>query len=315
VTYRSQGDRPRDRSEPLVSVIVPFFNTPAPFLREAVESVFSQSYDRWEMILVDDGSAGECTDFARDIGERHGSRVRYLDHPGHENRGLSAARMLGVSEAKGDYIAFLDSDDVWLPTKLREQVALMEAHPEVGMSYGNALYWHSWTGRPEDKKLDHTPPLGVPDAEAWDPPRLLPLFLLGEAAVPCTCSLLVRRDTFDRAGGFEPSFRTMYEDQVFYSKVCLTVPVLPTARSWSRYRQHAGSMCARESREQSLEARAWFLRWLGDYLTTEGVQDEALHAALREARLRNDAARATGLEWVAGEVRRRIRKWSRRLAP
>lgn len=309
------AQRTRDEAEPLVSVIIPFYNTPAAFLEEAVESVFSQVYGSWELLLVDDGSAGDSTELARDLAAMHEPRVRYLDHPGHDNRGVSASRMLGVSRAAGRYVAFLDSDDVWLPLKLREQVAMMEAHPEVGMSYGSTLYWHSWSGRQEDRTRDHMPRLGIPDGSVIEPPHLFSPFLLEEVAVPCPSSILVRRDVFGITGGFEAAFRTMYEEQVFYSKVYLAVPVLVSHRCWERYRLHDASLCAlSDETGRTAAARARFLNWLSAYLVQKGIEDRSILAAVETAQVRHDAAQASGLKWIIGEVQRRSRKWSRRLS-
>src|SRR5829696_811917 len=100
-------------SKPLVSSVMIFFNAER-FIREAIESVFAQTYDNWELLLVDDGSTDDSTQIALHYAEQYPERVRYLEHPGHQNRGMSASRNLGVSQAKGEYIALLDADDVWL---------------------------------------------------------------------------------------------------------------------------------------------------------------------------------------------------------
>jgi cellulose synthase/poly-beta-1,6-N-acetylglucosamine synthase-like glycosyltransferase len=298
--------RHRPRAGALVSVVVPFYNTPASFMREAVDSILAQDHPTCELLLVDDGSTGESTALALEFARQH-SHVRYLEHPHHENRGISASRMLGVANAVGSYVAFLDSDDVWLPTKLTDQVALMEQHPEAGMVYGNTEYWYSWTGNPDDRPHDFMPRLGVTTDKVMQPPTLVPLFLSGEAAVPCTCSILVRRDIFDSVGGFETSFRSMYEDQVFYSKVCLAAPVLVSERCWDRYRQHPDSICAAAEREgQEAGARNTYLRWLETYLEEQGIDDREVWRALRESRRRLDGE-------PLGEVRRRVRKWLKRL--
>ncbi len=75
------------------------------------------------------------------------------EHEGHVNKGLSATRNLGIRSSRGEYIATLDADDIWLPNKLREQVSIMESHPEIGMVYGNTKAWHSWTGNIKIKIL------------------------------------------------------------------------------------------------------------------------------------------------------------------
>src|SRR5918993_1644792 len=123
-------------SRPLVSVIIIFFNTEE-FLQEAIESVLAQRYGNWELLLVDDGSTDGSTAVALEYAERHPSDVLYLEHFGHQNQGPSASRNLGLSYARGEYVAFLDSDDVWLPYKLEEQVAILDAQPEAAALYGN----------------------------------------------------------------------------------------------------------------------------------------------------------------------------------
>src|SRR5258708_6914008 len=104
---------------PLVSIIIPAYNRKA-MLFDAVASVLAQSYRDWELIVVDDGSTDGTAD---DLHARFGSRVRLIAQ---SRRGVAAARNLGVRSARGDYIAFLDSDDFWLPRKLERQMAFME---------------------------------------------------------------------------------------------------------------------------------------------------------------------------------------------
>src|SRR4026208_1024460 len=109
--------------KPVVSVISIFFNEEK-FIEDAVKSVFAQTYQEWELLLVDDGSTDKSTEIARRFAEQRPERVRYFEHDGHENRGMSATRNLGIRNAKGDYIAFLDADDMWLPHKLDRQVGI-----------------------------------------------------------------------------------------------------------------------------------------------------------------------------------------------
>jgi len=131
---------------PLVSVVTIFLNGER-FLDEAIQSVFVQRYPRWELLLVDDGSSDGSSAIGRGYAQREPARVRYFEHPGHRNLGMSASRNLGLHHARGEYLALLDADDVWLPEKLERQVAILEAHPEVALLYGAPLYWFGWTGR------------------------------------------------------------------------------------------------------------------------------------------------------------------------
>ena len=121
------GGTPANRP-PLVSVVIAFLDGER-FLREAIDSVFAQTYERWELLLVDDGSGPAASSIARECAAREPGRVRYLEHDEHRNRGLSASRNLGIAGARGVYTAFLDADDVWLPDKLMDQVAILESRP------------------------------------------------------------------------------------------------------------------------------------------------------------------------------------------
>src|ERR1700676_3510370 len=100
---------------PLVSVIIIFLNEDR-FLAEAIESVRAQTYANWELILVDDHSTDRSTATSLDAVAHH-PRIRYVEHPGHANRGMSASRNLGLVQARGQYGGFLDAEDVWLPHK------------------------------------------------------------------------------------------------------------------------------------------------------------------------------------------------------
>ena len=140
--------------KPLVSVTIIFLNAER-FIEEAIRSVLRQTYANWELLLVDDGSTDGSTEIARSYTEHESGKVRYLEHDRHENRGMSASRNLGIRYSQGKHIAFLDSDDVWLPHKLEQQVAILHAHPEAGMVYGGSQYWHSWTGSAENTESDY----------------------------------------------------------------------------------------------------------------------------------------------------------------
>jgi glycosyltransferase involved in cell wall biosynthesis len=158
-------------NSPLVSCIIIFLNE-AKYLGEAIESVLAQSYPHWELWLVDDGSTDGSTAIAQSYARNHPARVYYLAHENHANRGKNASRNFGVAHARGKYIALLDGDDVWLPQKLTEQVALLEAHPTAGLLYGRTLIWSDWTGRAEDAQRDRFVDLGVAPNTLIQPPAL-----------------------------------------------------------------------------------------------------------------------------------------------
>lgn len=269
MTFRPSSPARGDSTGPEVSVIV-IFKDAEDFLVEAVESVFAQSFGAWELLLVDDGSADSSTAFARRYAAEKGDRVRYVEHPGHANRGMSASRNLGIEHAAGEFVAFLDADDALVPAALEEEVAILRAHPRVGMVYGPLEYWHGWTGRREDEERDFVHPVGVPTDRIYEPPDLIALFIRNIAFAPS--GMLLRRELVERVGGFEESFRDLYEDQVFAAKICRTTPVYISGRCWYRYRQHDRSCCLVAQRNGRLDAsRRPFLEWLVAYLEREGL--------------------------------------------
>src|SRR5215218_6539451 len=93
----------------LVSIVTNFLDAER-FIQETIKSVFAQTYENWELLLVDDGSTDGSTQIALQYSKQYPEKVRYLEHPGHQNRGASASRNLGMVHARGEYIAFLDAD-------------------------------------------------------------------------------------------------------------------------------------------------------------------------------------------------------------
>ncbi|MBA2318870.1 MAG: glycosyltransferase family 2 protein [Euzebyales bacterium] len=113
-------------TSPAVSVVLIFYNDER-FLPEAIESVLGQTYRDFELILADDGSTDGSTALARSYAQADPERVRYVEHPGHANHGISAARNLGIADVRGRFVAFLDSDDVWEPEKLADAAGTLAA--------------------------------------------------------------------------------------------------------------------------------------------------------------------------------------------
>lgn len=270
----------------LVSSIIIFLDA-EDYLEEAIESILAQTYREWELLLVDDGSTDGSTAIAKSYAQQYPEKVRYLEHECHQNRGMSATRNLGITHAKGDYIAFLDADDVWLPQKLERQVALLEQYPHVGMVVGPTQYWYSWTGDPADQKRDCLREIGVQPNRCYDPPRLLSGLLRNEVNAPATCGVLIRRSVFETAGLFEESFRGLFEDRAFFSKVYLKSTVFIMDECLDRYRQHPDSTCHVEQKKgrynpyKRSEAHFAFLQWLEHYLKQEAVHEQDLWQALK----------------------------------
>jgi glycosyltransferase involved in cell wall biosynthesis len=267
-----------------VTVIMPHYNTRPEFLREAIDSIRRQTYPHWELIVVDDGSATPVDQYLDGIEEDYPEQLRCLTHPNRENRGISASRNLALSEARGEYVAFLDADDVWDATQLAEQVQLLREQPAAELVYGNTIYWHSWQAAVTPAS-DVLYKLNLEAPRLLQPPTLLVLTLQRRTFQPCMTSVLVRRTVFLNGIAFREEFRAHYEDQVFLAQVFAGHPVYLADACWGKYRQHTESVTG--DGDSSTRALAWrrrYLEWLTQYLSTSGFEGSELWRAVERER-------------------------------
>lgn len=263
---------------PLVSVVLIFLNEER-FLEEAVQSVFDQTLTDWELILVDDGSTDRSTQIAQDFASQD-NRIRYIVHAGHANRGMSASRNHGAAQAVSPYLAFLDGDDVWVETKLADQVGLLESMPDVALVVGAMLSWSSWDSAATKRDFAWVP--GRIGNRRLDPPEAALTFHPVGREIPGGVDLLVRRTVFETLGGFETRFHGLYEDQAFLFKVVLRYPIYVSSQVWILYRQHSASCISRTTRTDYWRLQGTFLRWLQGEVATLG--DPHVLDAVRRAR-------------------------------
>lgn len=204
-----------------VSVIICNYNY-GQFLREAVDSALAQTHPADEVLVVDDGS----TDGSREVLRHYGDRIRLLFQ---ENRGVSAARNTGIANSGGELIAFLDSDDAWLPTKLERQVEWFE-DPTVGMVYTGLRY--------VDENGDSlgTSPTGSRGHVLED------LALLRVPGVPASgSSAVVRRSCLETVGPFDESLSTS-ADWDLWRRIACRYTIELTPEPLVLYRQHGSAM-------------------------------------------------------------------------
>lgn len=256
---------------PLVSCIIIFYNAQK-FITEAIQSVLWQSYGNWELILVDDGSQDKSTEIAKNFCENDPDKIVYLEHSKHKNIGMSASRNLGIRYASGEFISFLDADDIWLPEKLSQQVEIMKKYPEAGMVYGYALLWYSWNEKQNEKKQDYFLDLSVKPNSLIQPPELFYILLQNKAQTPIPSCAMLRYSIFDKIDLFEEEFDGMYEDQVFFAKVHLHFPVYIADECWIKYRQHHNSYSYKNKDQNYYIQRLPFLTWLSSYLMNNGFE-------------------------------------------
>lgn len=255
------------------------------FLAEAIESVLAQTFTGWELLLVDDGSTDASATIARGYAARYPNAIRCLAHDGHRRRGQGATRNLGIENASGEFIAILDHDDVWLPQKLKQQVEILDSHPDAAMVYGATLYWHNWKGDGTSAEPDRLQLPGVPVNQIYRPPRLLKLILSDQIVPPIPTDFMFRKEIGRRLGGFEEAFigaMSMFEDQAFLVKLYAAFPVFVSGECWDRYRIHPDQHCARILRSGTKgDTEHFFLSWALQYLTFQDVLDEELEGIFR----------------------------------
>jgi len=232
----------RTNSE-LVSVVIPTYNR-AKTVTRAIDSVLAQTHRALDIIVVDDGSTDET---AAHIARRYGNdaRVRYLWQP---NKGVSAARNAGLAAVRGEYVALLDSDDIWKPWKLEVQLSCLRAVPEAGMvwtdmkavdargkvldpSYLRTMYGATYRWFTEGTLFSASRPLIeiCPHFVAPEPDRRLywgdifSQMVMGNMVH--TSTVLLRRERLARVGGFDETLKLSGEDYDFHLRTCREGPV------------------------------------------------------------------------------------------
>ena len=176
-------------SVPAISVIIPAFNASA-CLAQTIATVQAQSCTNWEALIIDDGSTDGTVTLVREL-QAKDSRLRLLSVP---NKGVSAARNLGVAETHSPLIAFLDADDLWHPDKLRVHLELHVCHAECGVSFAQVAFLS---------------PEGKPNGQVASHPRhaLGPADFLSENPTTTTSNWVLRREVFAAVGGFVEDMR------------------------------------------------------------------------------------------------------------
>lgn len=246
--------------KPLVSVITIFLNEEK-FINEAIESVFKQTYDNWELLLVDDGSTDKSTDIAKEYARRYPEKIFYLEHEVHQNKGMSASRNLGIAHAHGNLIAYVDADDVWLPEKLEKQVNTIQRNPEVGLVLNRTYLWYE-DGSKDYEQIKLSP--GVHAPGSWFNNLIENLDNAGS-----TCGVLIRKDAISNAGGYEESFRGWFEDLVLWFKIGMRTAIYYDPECVSLYRLHSASSTGSASFKNQLLYTIRLYEWLTQYLAKQ----------------------------------------------
>ncbi|HJU03919.1 MAG TPA: glycosyltransferase family A protein [Nitrospiraceae bacterium] len=199
-----------------VSVVIPVYNA-REVIGETIRSVLAQTWKEIEIVVVDDGSTDGSEEVIRPLGDR----IKYVRQ---ENGGVAKARNRGIAESSGPYVALLDHDDLWDPTKLEKQVSVLERHPKIGMVVTDVA------------RMDRTgSPIGLIGA-GYDPSDTFArLFVQGY--IPTPSAAMIRRTVFGAVGGFDEAFHAAgLDDHEFWTRVAAHCDIanIPEALTYHR---------------------------------------------------------------------------------
>lgn len=184
----------------LVSIIIPSYNAAA-YVKEAVDSALAQTYSQCEIIVIDDGSSDDTKKILKPYIDKEEMKYVYQD-----NKGLAAARNTGIKNSRGEYIALLDADDIFIPQKIERQVQYLKNNAGCDVSYCD-LY-HFWDGKPGKLlKLDY---------RYYSGDEVLPNLIKRDFIAPL--SMLIKKSVFEKFGLFDENFRRS-EDLEFLVRI------------------------------------------------------------------------------------------------
>jgi len=228
---------------PAVSIIMNIRNGAA-FLREALDSVMAQTFTDWELVAWDDCSTD---DSAQIVAKYRDPRIRYYLSP--EETPLGKARANAIRHAAGEWLAFLDQDDLWTPTKLEKQMALAE--PDVGIIYGRAvLFYPNGHKRDYDQAHEFT---RLPEGDIFSE-------LFRSACFIAMSSAVLRRSAVDEVGGI-PEWAETAPDYYLYVAIARRYPARAVQEVVSWYRMHGGNLGQTSRRKVHQEALRMIDQW------------------------------------------------------
>lgn len=207
---------------PKVSVIIPTYNC-ASFINEAIESIINQSYQDLEVIVIDDGS----NDDTDKVLKPYMNRIKYIYQ---ENKGVAIARNVGIRAAKGEYIAFLDSDDIWYPEKLKIQTEILDSHQNVGLVYSDV---NIFGGKVKTSVLKDK-------NKAILSGKIFDSLLLGKFYICCS-SVIFRKSYIEKVGLFDESLKTC-EDLDMWLRITRECDAIFIDNPLVQYRSHSANI-------------------------------------------------------------------------
>ena len=216
---------------PTVSILTPAYNS-APFIAHTIESVIRQSFSGFELLVVDDGSTDETAAVVRSFMQRD-PRIRMFTQA---NSGIAAARNSAIAHATGRFFALLDSDDLWLPGYLEEQLRILEQHPEIAVLSANAINLGGFA--------DGEPLLPVHD---WSRLRTVSLLKLVQVEDSLSILSVFRREVVDAIGGFDDTMKRSEDYDFWLRSAAAGFRIAVNPKPLGLYRRRPDSLSADEA--------------------------------------------------------------------
>jgi glycosyltransferase involved in cell wall biosynthesis len=211
---------------PRIDVIIPAYNA-AKYVAAAIESVLAQTYSDWRVLVVDDGSTDETAAVVAPYVDRSQGKIEYIKRI---NGGVSAARNTGILNSSAEYLAMLDADDIWLPCRLAESLKVIEARPQIGLTYG-------FISRiDQDGKFIDSWDRGQQHGEG----QIAPYIYMKRIDLP-TVTVMVRRKCIEEVGMFDESLR-ITEDRDLWYRISLRYEVALVPKVLAYYRVSPNSI-------------------------------------------------------------------------
>jgi glycosyltransferase involved in cell wall biosynthesis len=205
-----------------ISIILPTYNR-HDMIKNAIQSVIAQTVSDWELLVVDDGSTDATKEVVTAFAESD-SRINYMYK---ENGGVSSARNSGIASAEGEYIAFIDSDDMWTPEKLEKQLAVFKADPSIGLVYTGIRFVDTRTGKERIKKAVEGGAIALQEI-AYNP-------IGGPSRV------MIKKECLSACGNFDETFLAL-EDWDLWIRITEKYPVGFVSEPCVTYNEHSDSL-------------------------------------------------------------------------
>ncbi len=228
----------------LISVVIPVYHSEK-WILDTIDSVLKQSYQNFEIVIVDDGSSDNTKNVIESIDD---SRIKYIYQ---NNAGPSSARNNGIRHSQGEYIAFLDSDDLWKPDKLLKQLECFDSNPDLGI----VSAWSEYT-TPSNKLLY---PKITPIKNSAEYLKALLLFPFFKSELPWTSCMMIKKECFEKAGYFDESMISK-EDWDMWFRIALHYEFKCLDEVLARRKQHEQSLMSNTPLYQVKEHNLNFLK-------------------------------------------------------